>query len=183
MGTAMMRDTLSFAAGPSQTTAEIVSELYATIRKAAGASTVIGCNTVSHLSAGVFEMCRIGDDTSGTDWSRTRKMGVNSLAFRGAQHNAFYVADGDCVGITKDVPWSLTREWLELVSRSGTMTIVSRAPDAMGAEQQRAVREALAIAAVAQPLGEPLDWQHAEYPSEWKLAGKRVVFDWIGGEG
>ena len=30
---------------------------------------LIGCNTVSHLSAGIFELNRIGDDTSGKEWS------------------------------------------------------------------------------------------------------------------
>jgi alpha-galactosidase len=78
----------------------------------AGGCLVIGCNTVSHLSPGRFELCRVGDDTSGTDWSWTRKMGVNSLAFRGAQHNAFYAADADCVGVTNSVPWKLNAQWL-----------------------------------------------------------------------
>ena len=95
----MTRDGWTFAAGPSRTTAEVVEDLYRTIRVAAADSLVIGCNTVSHLSAGHFEICRIGDDTSGTEWPRTRKMGVNTLAFRGVQHGAFYVADADCVGV------------------------------------------------------------------------------------
>src|SRR4029079_6233358 len=85
MGAALTRDGWTFATGPSRTTAEIIDALYRSIRIAAGASLVIGCNTVSHLSAGHFEICRIGDDTSGEEWARTRKMGVNSLAFRGAQ--------------------------------------------------------------------------------------------------
>ena len=92
---------------------------------------------MSHLSAGLFEICRVGDDTSGTEWARTRKMGVNTLAFRGAQHGAFYVADADCVGVTNAVPWSLNRQWLDLLARSGTMLFVSLAPDALGAEQRR----------------------------------------------
>ena len=102
--TALTRDGWTFAAGPTRTTAEVIDELYRTIRDAAGDALVIGCNTVSHLSAGVFDICRIGDDTSGREWARTRKMGVNTLAFRGAQHGAFYVADADCVGVTTAVP-------------------------------------------------------------------------------
>ena len=81
MGSALTRDGWSFAAGTSRTTAEVIDELYRTIRTAAGDTLLIGCNTVSHLSAGRFDICRIGDDTSGTEWARTRKMGVNSLAF------------------------------------------------------------------------------------------------------
>src|SRR5690242_8850925 len=133
MGTALTRGEWRFASGPTRTTAEVIDELYATIREAAGDALVLGCNTVAHLSAGRFEMCRIGDDTSGTEWARTRKMGVNSLAFRGAQHGAFYAADADCCGVTTHVPWSLNRQWLDLLARSGTTLFVSLAPDALGA--------------------------------------------------
>jgi alpha-galactosidase len=183
MGNAMTRDGWTFAAGPARTTAEVIDELYRTIRVAAGESLVIGCNTVSHLSAGHFEMCRIGDDTSGTDWSRTRKMGVNTLAFRAAQHGAFYVADADCVGVTTAQPWALNRQWLDVLSRSGTMLFVSLAPDALGADQRRDLKDALARAAVPQPLGEPLDWQQSVYPTRWKLMGRDVTYDWVGPDG
>ena len=65
---------------------------------------IIGCNTVSHLTAGLFEVYRSGDDTSGREWERTVKMGVNTLAFRLPQHNKMYCVDGDCVGITTIIP-------------------------------------------------------------------------------
>jgi alpha-galactosidase len=183
MGSALTKDGWTFATGSARTTAEVVDDLYGTIRKAAGDSLVIGCNTVSHLSAGHFEICRVGDDTSGTEWSRTRKMGVNTLAFRGAQHGAFYVADADCVGVTNAVPWSLTRQWLDLLARSGTMLFVSLAPDALGDEQRRDLRAALALAASPQPLAEPLDWQRAMYPSRWRLMNRERTYDWVGENG
>ncbi|HTE47225.1 MAG TPA: hypothetical protein VK636_18390 [Gemmatimonadaceae bacterium] len=183
MSAAMTRDNWTFASGPTHTTAEVIDDLYRTIRTAAGESLVIGCNTVSHLSPGHFEICRIGDDTSGTEWSRTRKMGVNTLAFRGPQHGAFYVADADCVGVTNAQPWALNRQWLDLLSRSGTMLFVSLAPDALGAEQRRDLKAALALAAVPQPLGEPLDWQRSVYPSQWRVLGREVSYDWVGADG
>src|ERR1700744_29982 len=86
-----------------KTNAEIINHLYRSIREAAGSIYVIGCNTMSHLSAGIFELNRIGDDTSGKEWERTRKMGVNTLGFRMSQHNTFYAVDGDCVGLTNQV--------------------------------------------------------------------------------
>jgi alpha-galactosidase len=183
MGAALTRDGWTFASGPARTTAEVIDELYRTIRAAAGTSLVIGCNTVSHLSAGHFEICRVGDDTSGTDWSRTRKMGVNTLAFRGPQHGAFYVADADCVGVTKAVPWSLNRQWLDLLARSGTMLFVSLAPDALGVVERRDLKAALALAAAPHPLAEPLDWQRAVYPSRWRLMEGEVTYDWVGEDG
>ena len=75
-------------------------ELYAAIREAAGPSVVIGCNTIGHLGAGFFELQRTGDDTSGREWERTRKMGVNTMAFRLPQHGTFFAADADCAPIT-----------------------------------------------------------------------------------
>jgi alpha-galactosidase len=110
-------------------------------------------------------------------------MGVNTLAFRGAQHGAFYVADADCVGVTNAVPWSLTRQWLDLLARSGTMLFVSLAPDALGDEQRRDLRAALALAASPQPLAEPLDWQRAMYPSRWRLMNRERTYDWVGENG
>ena len=183
MGAALTRDGWTFASGPTRTTAEVIDDLYHAIRDAAGDSLIIGCNTVSHLSAGRFEVCRVGDDTSGTEWARTRKMGVNTLAFRGPQHGTFYVADADCVGVTNAIPWSYNRQWLDLVSRSGTMLFVSLAPDALGAEQRRDLKAALALAAAPLPLGEPLDWQRNVYPSRWRLMGRERTYDWVGADG
>jgi alpha-galactosidase len=178
MGSALTRDGWSFAEGPQRTTAEVIDEFYRTVRLAAGAMLIIGCNTVSHLSAGHFQICRIGDDTSGTDWARTRTMGVNALAFRGVHHGAFYAADPDCVGVTTAVPWAYNRRWLDLVARSGTMLFVSLAPDALGADERRDLRAALAIAARPRPVGEPIDWQRTSCPTHWQLAGTEVTSDW-----
>jgi len=183
MGSAMTRDGWTFAAGPGRTTAEVISGLYDAIRTAAGDALIIGCNTVSHLSAGVFEICRIGDDTSGTEWARTRKMGVNTLAFRGVQHDAFYAADADCVGVTNAIPWKYNRQWLDLVARSGTALFVSLAPDAVDAAAASDLRAALARAASAQPLGEPLDWQRTVWPARWRLGGEEKRYEWVNADG
>jgi alpha-galactosidase len=106
-------------------------------------------------------------------------MGVNTLAFRGAQHGALYGVDPDCVGVTKDIPWAMNRQWLDLAARSGTMLFVSLAPDALGDEQRRDLRSALASAAEPQPLGEPLDWEHTTWPARWRLMGDARTYDWI----
>ncbi|MDP4251202.1 MAG: alpha-galactosidase [Bacteroidota bacterium] len=162
----------------SKTNAEIILQLYRTIRKAAGKMYLIGCNTVSHLSAGIFELNRIGDDTSGKEWARTVKMGVNTLGFRLPQHNAFYAADGDCVGITTAVPWKENRQWLQLLAESSAPLFISAQPEAMGAEQNAAVKKSFDLAARAQPLGIPLDWLTNPRPAKWELNGRTVDFDW-----
>jgi alpha-galactosidase len=162
----------------AKTTAEIVLDLYRTIRQSAGDAILIGCNTIGHLAAGLFEAQRIGDDTSGRDWSRTRKMGVNSLAFRIAQHNTFFAADADCVPITREIPWGLTKQGLDLVARSGTALFISADPAVVTAEQKPALKAALAAAAVAREPGVPLDWMDTTVPARWRLDGKVVDYDW-----
>lgn len=161
----------------SRTNAEIIGGLYARMRRAAGDTLLIGCNTLSHLSAGVFEINRIGDDTSGKDWERTRKMGVNALAFRGAHHGAFYAADADCVGLTRQVPWDKNRQWMELVARSGTPLFISAQPDAVGAGQRPSIRDSFARAAQSQPLGQPLDWLDHPWPGDWRFGDGVGHFD------
>jgi alpha-galactosidase len=162
----------------TRTTAEIVLGLYQAIRGAAGDIYLIGCNTLSHLSAGIFELNRVGDDTSGKEWARTRKMGVNTLGFRMIQHHLFYDADGDCVGVTRDVPWEKTRQWMQLVAGTGTPLFISAEPEVVGAEQKKMIRECFLAAARPQPPGEPLDWLTNPQPARWKLDGMIRVFDW-----
>lgn len=167
----------------TRTTAEIIRALYQAIREAAGQAALIGCNTVGHLGAGLFEMQRIGDDTSGKQWERTRKMGVNTLAFRAAQHRTFFFADPDCVPVTPPVPWPLTAQWLDLVARSGMPLFVSLDPACAGAEQRRAIREAFERAAAPQPVPEPLDWMDSTAPERWRLGAATRRYQWYPEDG
>ncbi len=171
-------------ADQSRTNAEIILDLYKGIRSAAGEKTLLlGCNTVGHLSAGLFELQRTGDDTSGREWDRTRRMGVNTLAYRLPQHRTFFDLDADCVGLTKAIPWSLNRQWLSLVARSGTSLFLSPAPDAMGPEQKAAIREAFAIAAGGQSTGRARDWMAETTPEEWDFPDGAKRFRWSAEDG
>jgi alpha-galactosidase len=162
----------------TKTTAEVMNDLYHAIRVAAGDMYIIGCNTVSHLSAGVFELNRIGDDTSGKEWERTRKMGVNTLAFRIPQHNNFYATDADCVGLTNDISWERNKQWMQLLAESGTPLFISPDPSALDDTKKTFIKACFAKAAKPQPLGEPLDWMTNPQPVKWKLDGREVDFDW-----
>lgn len=183
MGAVITDPDWSFA-DRTRTNAEIVHDLYRDLREAAGRAMLTGCNTMGHIGAGLFELQRTGDDTSGRDWNRTRKMGVNTLAFRGPQHRAFFDVDADCVGLTKQIPWNLNRQWLDLLARSGTALFVSAAPDAVGPEQERALREAFARAAIRRtaPL-QPTDWLRTTEPEAWSAPGEEKTFHWFGAEG
>jgi alpha-galactosidase len=162
----------------SKTNAEIILYLYRSIRDAADDMYLIGCNTISHLSAGVFELNRIGDDTSGKEWARTKKMGVNTMGFRMVQHKTFYEADGDCVGLTTAIPWEKNKQWMQLLAQSSAPLFISAQPDAVGAEQKQFIKQCFADASKPQPIGEPLDWLENSFPSKWKLDNKIVDFNW-----
>jgi alpha-galactosidase len=162
----------------SKTNAEIILYLYRSIRDASGDMYLIGCNTISHLSAGVFELNRIGDDTSGKEWARTKKMGVNTMGFRMVQHKTFYEADGDCVGLTTAVPGEKNKQWMQLLAQSSAPLFISAQPEAVGAEQKQFIKQCFADASKPQPIGEPLDWLTNPFPAKWKLDNKVVNFIW-----
>ncbi|MFZ4509034.1 MAG: hypothetical protein ACOYON_15200 [Fimbriimonas sp.] len=177
MGADVARGNWAFA-DQTRTTAEILRALYQTIREAAGDAMLIGCNTVGHLGAGLFEMQRTGDDTSGRNWERTRKMGINTLTFRMPQHETFFHADADCVGITDAIPWEKNEQWLRLVALSGTPLFVSVAPESLGQEQRDALRDAFHVASSPQTPAVPLDWMETTSPRRWLTGQGEVRFDW-----
>lgn len=169
----------------SRTTAEILMELFKTIRVSAGPVLIMGCNTIGHLAAGLQELSRTGDDTSGKRWDRTRKMGVNTVAFRGAQHRTFFDMDADCIGITEAIPWSLNRLWAELVAASGSSLFLSPKPGVLNAEENEQLRQLLTVASKGKIAAEPLDWQENACPEYWLINGKERHISWLeenGGE-
>lgn len=109
---------------------------------------------------------------------RIPKMGVNTLAFRGAQQGSFYAADADCCPVTKQLPWEKAKQWLDLVSRSGTPLFVSVDRSALTDEARAALRQAFAAASKLGPVAEPLDWLESAMPRRWKLNGDVVTYDW-----
>jgi alpha-galactosidase len=170
----------------SRTNAEVIAGLYALLRDTAGERVLLdGCNTVGHLGQGIFDLQRTGDDTSGRQWERTRRMGVNTLAFRLPQHGAFYTLDADLVGITEAVPWEFNRQWLEVLAQSGTATMVSAGPPARGQEQRAALRQAFATVAAGGATARPLDWLETSTPERWQAGGaqKQWRYRWSGAEG
>ena len=165
----------------TRTTAEVLVELYRAIHDAADDGIVLGCNVVGHLAAGLVHAQRTGDDTSGRMWERTRRMGVNTLAFRLAQHGRFFTVDADCVPSTPQTDWSLNRQLLDLVARSGTALFVSVDPstrtDAVDADLASALR--IALDGGQQGGVEPLDWFSSSTPTRWRCGNEVRTYDWL----
>lgn len=161
----------------TKTNAEIVLDLYRLIKKAAGDMYIIGCNTVSHLCAGLVQINRTGEDTSGREWARTKKMGVNTLAFRLAQNEAFYMCDADCVGILDDnIPWEKNKQWLHLLSYSNTPLFVSCA-DKLTDEQKKDLTQAYRVYQDIHTI-KPIDIFENLTPSKWEIDNKIIEYHW-----
>ena len=162
----------------SRTSAEIVMRFYRTIQEAAGEAVVLGCNCIGHLCAGIHQLNRTGDDTSGVSWERTKTMGVNTLAFRMMQNHTFFSADADCVGHTGQIPWELNRKWLRLLARSGSPLFVSCNPGMLSHSQKEELRQAFLAASEQRDRLVPVDWMEQTIPSKWNLNGRILEIDW-----
>ena len=161
----------------TKTNAEICLDFTRLVKETAGDMLIIGCNTVSHLSAGLVHIYRTGDDTSGREWERTREMGVNTLAFRLAQNEAFYMCDADCVGIIKGkIPWEKNGQWLHLLSYSNTPLFVS-CTDKIDDEQRRDLKKAYRVFNDSHEIS-PVDIFDTKTPSEWLIDGETVKYAW-----
>jgi alpha-galactosidase len=162
------------------TNAEIILRLYRTLRAAAGDAVLLGCNTMGHLGAGLFEIQRTGDDTSGLVWERTRRMGVNTLAYRLPQHGTFFASDPDCAAHTERTPWEFDRQYLDLVAHSGTALFISVDPRTISPEQKAAFRAAMQTALSGGAPGgcEPVDWLHTTVPRVWRFGEERTTYHW-----
>ena len=168
----------------TRTNAEIILDLYTGIREAAGPDRLIlGCNTVGHLAQGLFDISRTGDDTSGRVWERTRRMGINTLAFRLPQHGAFFVQDADCVGITPAIPWDRNRQWMDVLARSGTALFISPGEGARTPEHKAAIRDAFQLAADGGSAARPATWLQESTPQEWQAASQQLKYDWCSPDG
>ena len=164
----------------TKTSAEIVLDLYRLIKETAGDMYIIACNTVSHLCAGLAEINRIGNDTSGYSWSITRTNGVNTLAFRLCQNDAFYKVDADCVGLMeKNIPWKLNRLWLDILAKSGSPLFVSMQPKQITPEIFDDLKKAFAINAKQEDTLEPLDWMYNNQPQKWRINGEEAYYDFV----
>ena len=162
----------------TKTSAQIIKNFYRVIKESAGNAVIIGCNVIGHLCAGIHEFNRTGDDTSGFEWSRTKKMGVNTLAFRIAQNNAFFGADADCVGILGKINWKYNSQWLKILSRSGSCLFVSCKPGILSESELDDLREGFKYGSYQDDELIPIDWMESVTPCRYLINGEEVTFDW-----
>ena len=105
-------------------------------------------------------------------------MGVNTLAFRLVQNNAFFGADADCVGITGQIPWEKNAQWLKILSRSGSCLFVSCKPGILSEAELADLREGFLAGARQADELIPLDWMESVTPTKYLLNGEPITFTW-----
>lgn len=164
----------------TKTSAEVVKMLYQAILDTSKEynALILGCNTIGHLGAGLMHINRIGDDTSGTDWERTRQIGVNTLAFRLPQHKAFYDVDADCVGIAGNIDWEFNRQWADVLAESGTPLFVSAKPYLLKGIEEEELREIMIKASNQEHHIIPTDWEDTDCPEVWEEGDRKKEYHW-----
>ena len=169
----------------TRTSAEIYKDLNRAILEATeGRAYIIACNCVSHLVAGYCHINRIGDDTSGLVYDRTRRMGVNTLAFRLVQNGRFYMTDADCAGFVKGmIPFEANKIWVDLIAKSATPFFISAPSGSFEGEELAFIKECYRLGSEQKNRMKPLDWKYNAIPELWEIDGEVCEYDWfLGGK-
>jgi alpha-galactosidase len=162
------------------TTAEVLRQLYQSLRQAAGdRPLIVGRNTLGHLAAGHVHVQHIVGSQTARQAAFGHLQGIKALAFRGFHHGALYAAEADPVCLYSRVPWALNQHWLSLLASSGTPCFVAPGIEPPDETVQRALRAAFSQASRQLSLAEPLDWLVTTSPGRWKLANETVSYDWF----
>jgi alpha-galactosidase len=161
-------------------TAYIMRELYRTIEEAAGGAVVIGCNTLSHLAAGIHAVQRTGDDTSGRNFEVTRGDGVATFS-RLPQNNTFYSHDPDCAAFTEMVSPERNLDFLEAAAITGATTLASVTPGILSPAAMARIRSIYKTASMGGLGATPTDWLGHNEPCRFETADGRIFdYDWYG---
>jgi alpha-galactosidase len=72
-----------------------------------------------------------------------------------------------------------SRQWLDLLARSGTPLFVSADPRSLNPETETLIAGALKIAASRPPLAQPLDWMETPTPRNWDCGGEIRTYHWL----
>ena len=163
----------------TKTNAQIVKEFYELIQVSAGDTMIMGCNTVNHLAAGIHQIQRSGNDTSGRHFEFTRRYGVHSM-MRLPQNGAFFKTDPDCAAFTAKVSKKLNFDFLEMAAITGSATFASVTPGILDSAEQQRLRDIFEIAATIQPenYSTITDWTRTAAPSQFNFGGKHYSYNW-----
>lgn len=164
----------------TKTTATILKNLYKAVQKGAGEAEVIGCQTISHLTAGINSAYRLGNDTSGISFEWTKRHGLNSF-MRMPLNGAFYNGDPDCAAFTSQVDFSANLSFLELCARSKMTTLASVKPNSLTDDQAEKINSVFKIADQAKGELTVKNYDKTAFPELFVTdSGNEIKYDWNG---
>lgn len=163
----------------TKTNAQIIKEFYELIQNSAGDTLIMGCNTVNHLAAGIHQIQRSGNDTSGRHFEFTRRHGIHSM-MRAPQNNAFFKTDPDCAAFTEKVSKNLNFDFLEMAAITGSATFASVTPGILNSAEEKRLQQIFAIADSIkyEQYATITDWSKTANPSQFEFEGKQYNYNW-----
>lgn len=165
----------------SVTNCTMLKRLYKTIQDASNGAVIIGCNTINHLTAGIYAVQRSGGDTSGRSFEITRRNGVKSMV-RQPQNKTFFAVDPDCAAFTDRVDHDLNLDFLEMAAVTGVVTLASVTPGSLTPDEMKRIRAIYKIASEGGLGATPEKWVGVNQPSHFITPdGKRFAYDWFRG--
>ena len=81
------------------------------------------------------------------------------------------------------IPWSLNRQWADVVAESGTSLFVSAKPGVLTAEENEELHQIMLKASRQDHHKIPLDWEETDCPEVWGENGETITYDWYDNEG
>ncbi len=162
-----------------RTTAEITTDFYRAVHAAAGDALIYGDDVVGHLGAGLMHLARIAKESPGLPWLRQQHDRVNALAFRLAQHGAFFAVDTGEIPITAALPWKQVRKWTDLAASSGTACFISMSPEAETPAAIKELKRAFEDASLGYSQVVAGDWIKNTCPERWEINGVQREYHWF----
>ena len=140
---------------------------------------ILGCNTILHLAAGVHQIQRVGDDTSGISFEWTRRHGIHSM-MRLPQTGTFYSVDPDCAAFTDRVSKQLNFDFLEATAISGCAVFASVTPGIFNSEDEKRMNDILKVSSKLkkEDYAIPVDWTYTTAPGEYEFKGQKYSYNW-----
>ncbi len=163
----------------TKTSATVIKNLYKTIQEGFGDKDVIGCNTISHLTAGIHSIYRVGNDNSGNTFEWTRRDGINSV-MRLPLNVAFYNVDPDCAAFTEKTKARENLDFLRMCAITGMTVLASIKPDILSDEELLEINEIFKLADENKTFYGIKNYDKNANPEEFVLEnGKEYLrFDW-----
>ena len=78
------------------------------------------------------------------------------------------------------IDWSLNRQWLDILSVSGSPLFISVKPDDITDSMKEDIKKAFFRNTGQKDKAEPLDWLYNNQPQCWLINGEKREYDFVG---